>query len=129
MLLPARSTVWSVMMPSTVTTAIFRRELLSSSTHSSSRGPTSRVVVRKPLFKPELNPEVMARETNWVKFPNRLMTSSTSRMIAAIIQPQLLRGLTGGGGAMIGGGVNGAGGGGTLLGGKGGVSMSIACPN
>jgi hypothetical protein len=34
-------------------------------------------------------------------------------MIAKIIQPRLLRGLAGGGGAMIGGGVNG---GGTALG-------------
>jgi len=52
-------------------------------------------------------------------------------MIATIIQPRLLRGLAGGGGVMIGGGVNGGGvnGGGTALGGKGGVSMSIACPN
>jgi len=47
-------------------------------------------------------------------------------MIAKIIQPRLLRGLDGGGGVMIGGGVNG---GGTALGGKGGVSMSIARPN
>jgi hypothetical protein len=34
--------------------------------------------------------------------------------------------LAGGGGVMTGGGVNG---GGTALGGKGGVSMSIACPS
>jgi hypothetical protein len=84
-------------------------------------------VVRKPLRKPELSPEVNAREMNWVKFPNRLMASNTSRTIAKIIQPQLLRGLAGGGGIIIGGGgVNG--GGGTALGGKGGVSISIACP-
>jgi hypothetical protein len=47
-------------------------------------------------------------------------------MIAKTIQPRLLRGLAGGGGVMIGGGVNG---GGTLFGGKGGVSMSITPAN
>ena len=48
-------------------------------------------------------------------------------MIAKIIQPRLLRGLAGGGGVMIGGdGVNG---GGTALDGRGGVSISIACPD
>ena len=41
---------------------------------------------------------------NWVKFPNRLNNSTTSKMIAKIIQPRLLRGLGGGGGVMIGGG-------------------------
>ena len=69
------------------------------------------------------------REMNWVKFPNRLMASSANKMIATIIQPRLLRGLAGGGGVMIGGGVNGGSGGGTVSDGKGGVSMSIACPN
>src|ERR1700690_2401005 len=122
MLLPAWSTVWSLMMPSTVITAIFFRESLSSSVHSSSRGPTSRAVVgRKPPRRPELNPELNARETNWVRFPNRLMASRTSRMIAKIIQPRLLRGLAGGGGVMTGGG------GGINGGGSGGVSISIAC--
>jgi hypothetical protein len=48
-------------------------------------------------------------------------------MIAKIIQPRLLRGLAGGGAVMIGGGING--GGGMLVGGKGGVSISIACPH
>jgi len=48
------------------------------------------------------------------------------KMMVVTIQPRLLRGLAGGGGVMIGGGVNG---GGTALGGKGGVSMSIVCSN
>ena len=61
-----------------------------------------------------------------MKFPNRLNASNTNRMIAKTIQPRLLRGLAGGGGVMIGGGVNG---GGTLFGGKGGVSMSITPAN
>jgi hypothetical protein len=82
--------------------------------------------VRKPLLNPELNPERIACERNWVKFPNRLMNSSMSRMMEATIQPRLLRDFAGGGGVMTGGGVNG---GGTALGGKGGVSMSIACPS
>jgi hypothetical protein len=37
------------------------------------------------------------------------MNSNTSRIIAKIIQPRLLRGLTGVGGVMIGGGGNGGG--------------------
>jgi hypothetical protein len=57
----------------------------------------------KPLLK------VNVRETNWVKCPKRLMNNSTDKMTAKIIQPRLLRGLTGGGGTMIGGGVNGGG--------------------
>jgi hypothetical protein len=83
-------------------------------------------VFRKPPLIPELNPELNAREMNWVKFPNRLINSSRSRMMETIIQPRLLRGLAGGGGVMTGGGANG---GGTALGGKGGVSMSIMCSN
>jgi hypothetical protein len=58
-----------------------------------------------------LNPllKLNARETNCVKFPNRLKPSSTIKMMAAIIQPRFLRGLAGGGGVMTGGGVNGGG--------------------
>jgi hypothetical protein len=37
------------------------------------------------------------------------MNSNTSRMIAKIIQPRLLRGLAGGDGVMIGGGISGGG--------------------
>ena len=58
---------------------------------------------------PRLIPEPNARETNCMKFPNRLNASNTNRMIAKTIQPRLLRGLAGGGGVMIGGGVNGGG--------------------
>src|SRR5208282_380700 len=92
---------------STVTTAILLRASLSLSRHSSSRGPTSRPMLVRKLLR--LNPEPNACEINCVKFPNRLMNSSTSRMMANIIQPRLLRGLAGGGGVMIGGGVSGGG--------------------
>jgi hypothetical protein len=63
------------------------------------------VVVRKPL----LNPELSARERNWVKMIRTQKTSNTDKMMVVIIQPRLLRGLAGGGGVMIGGGVNGGG--------------------
>ena len=94
------------MMPSTVITAILLRESLSSSSIPRVAGRR-----RAPGWC-ESRPGrsgATARATNCVKLPNRLNASNTSRMIAKIIQPRLLRGLAGGGGVMIGGGVNGGG--------------------
>jgi hypothetical protein len=54
----------------------------------------------------KLSLKLNALEINWVKITNTLRTSNTDKMIAVIIQPRLRRGLGGGGGAMIGGGVN-----------------------
>ena len=53
----------------------------------------------------KLRLKLSACETNWVKLMSRLNISTTSRMIAKIIQPRLLRGLGEGGGVMTGGGV------------------------
>ena len=114
----------SVMMPSTVITAIFcgshcpRPRIRPAS--GQGRGL---VVVAEAAIEPA--PKLKARETNWVKLTSRLKASITNSMMDAIIQPRLLRGLAGGG-VMIGGEVNG---GGTPAGGKGGVSMSIASPD
>ncbi len=47
--------------------------------------------------------------TSCVKLPNTLNISSTNKMIAAIIQPRLLRGRGAGGEAMTGGGGSGGG--------------------
>ena len=65
-----------------------------------------------PPMPLKLSLKVKALETleiSCAKFPKRLMNNSTDKMIAKIIQPRLLRGLSGGDGAMTGGGVNGGG--------------------
>src|SRR5208282_2082304 len=109
------------MMPSTETTAILLCASLSLSRHSSSRGPTSCVM---PVVKLRLKFNMC--EMNWVKLMSRLNISTTSKMIAKIIQPRLLRGLSGGGGVMTGGGGE-ANGGGTP--GESKDEVSIAHPN
>jgi hypothetical protein len=62
-----------------------------------------------PVVKLRL--KLSACEMNWVKLMSMLNISTTSRMIAKIIQPRLLRGLSGGGGVMTGGGGEAIGGG------------------
>src|SRR5690242_2040682 len=97
------------MMPFTVMTATLFCDLLFSSMHSSSRGPTSRDEPNPSDRRPPR--KVRALATNWVRLPNRLNNNTTNKMMEAIIQPRLLRGLGGGGGVMIGGADKGGGGG------------------
>src|SRR5471032_1498729 len=106
MLLPDWSTVLPLMMPSTVMTAILFLGSLFLRMHSSSFGPTSRAML---VLKPGFMLFPIVRETPCPTIASQLNPSSTNKMIATIIQPRLLRGLDGGGGVMIGGGVSGGG--------------------
>src|SRR5271154_6195763 len=98
------------MIPSTVTTAILLlRAPLSLSSTSSRRGPASRAErEEKPLFNPPAV-KLNACEMACAKLPSRLNNSSTTKIMAKIIQPRLLRGLDGCGAAMTGGGDMGGG--------------------
>src|SRR5271154_988326 len=101
MLLPAWSGLWLVMMPSTVMTAILLCAPLSSRMHSSSFGPTSRAVL---FLNPRLKPPPIECEIPCAMMISQLNPSSPIKMMETIIQPQLRRGLAGGGGVMTGGG-------------------------
>jgi hypothetical protein len=57
------------------------------------------------FLKPRLTPPPIECETLCATMTSQLNPSSTIKMMDTIIQPQLRRGLAGGGGVMTGGGV------------------------